>query len=289
MPSAPRNHCRRWPASTIFCLAVLTAGGPVAAQVDVLQAAERDLLNFAFATQLGSGIYSVGGRRVQIYRLPLNRQLSEPAGGRPGLRLTLPLTIGLFDFDPLDILEGDVPGDLDTFSAASGIELDFRIGDDWHLLPYAEAGRAWDFHGSRHASLYSVALRARRDLQQGGHLVRVNAGTLYSAVDLDGAGGHSSMLRLETGIEARRRLAFAPAGAALDAGPYGLIEWYADRPEAPVEKSRESHSSPIQVELGFSVGTGARLWGMPLPRLGLAWRFGKGLSAYRIVFGAPFR
>jgi hypothetical protein len=30
------------------------------------------------------------------------------------------------------------------------------------------------------------------------------------------------------------------------------------------------------------------LWGLPVPRIGLAYRFGDGVSVYRLVFGSPF-
>jgi hypothetical protein len=31
-----------------------------------------------------------------------------------------------------------------------------------------------------------------------------------------------------------------------------------------------------------------RLWGIPLPRVGLGYRFGEGLSVYRLVLGSPY-
>lgn len=279
------------PRSTVLLLAAVMLccrAGPVAAET--LRAAERDLVNFAFATQLGSGIYSLDGRTIQVYRLPFAWTLSEPRGSRPGVRFRFPATIGLYDFRLDDIVDDGIPTDLDTFSAAAGIELDFPLGRDWHVLPYVEAGRAWDFGGGTEATLYSAAVHARRDFEQGERRLRFNAGAVYAAVDLAGAGGHSSLLKLETGIEARWPLGFQIAGSTLDGGPYGLVEWYADRPGEPVERSTQSSAIPVQMELGFTLGTrpAARLWGMPLPRVGLAFRFGEDLAVYRLVFGSPF-
>lgn len=269
---------------------ILLASWPFCAAAQSLRQAERDLVNFAFATQLGSGIYSVNGRTVQIYRLPFARQLAESEGTRPGIRLTFPATVGLFDFEPGDILDDGVPTEFDTLSAAVGIELDFPLGPSWRLLPYLEAGHAWDFESDQDAVLYSVALHVRRDFGQSERLVRFHAGAVHAAVDLRGAGGHSSLFKVETGLDLRWMLAAELGGQRLDWGPYGLIEWYADRPEEPVTRSATDNGIPLQAEIGFTVGTRprTRLWGIPLPRLGLAYRFGEGLSAYRVVFGAPF-
>jgi len=45
-----------------------------------------------------------------------------------------------------------------------------------------------------------------------------------------------------------------------------------------------------QLEVGITVGTSPRvvLWGRQLPRLGLAYRWGDGLSSFRLNFGFPF-
>ena len=74
-------------------IAVLSAPERAAAQA-ALHASEEQLVNFAYATQLGSGIYGISGRTLQIYRLPFGYTFTQPSGKRPGVRLTLPLTVG---------------------------------------------------------------------------------------------------------------------------------------------------------------------------------------------------
>jgi hypothetical protein len=87
--------------SLLACACALAAAGPqqaLAAQPQPLTEGEAQLAHFAFASQLGSGVYSISGRTIQIYRLPVGWEVAEPEGRRPGLRLKLPLTIGLYDF-----------------------------------------------------------------------------------------------------------------------------------------------------------------------------------------------
>ena len=255
-----------------------------------LREAEADLVHFAFATQLGSGVYALNGRTLQIYRLPFSWRASEPADGRPGVRLRLPVTIGLYDFEPRDVIDSGVPDQLDTLSIAGGVELDFDLGDDWHLRPYVEVGRAWEADSATDATLYSAALHVHRETERAGRLWRVFAGLVYAGVDLDQSTGPADLLEVEAGVESRRPLGFKVAGEEADSGVYLLTEWYPDQPEQPVVRSDVSDDLPLQAEIGVTLGTvePIRLWGLPLPRVGLAYRFGEGLSVYRLVFGAPF-
>lgn len=255
-----------------------------------LRESEAELVHFAFATQLGSGVYSIGGRTVQIYRLPFAWTIAEAEAGRPGIRLRLPATLGIYDFEARDVIESGLPDRLDTVSAAAGLELDFSLAGDWHLVPYAEAGRAWERSSDADATLYSASLHARREWSAGDRDFRLNTGFVYAAVNFDGAQGTSDLAKFEAGLEFRRLAGFELAGGRADIGLYLLAEWYVDRPGEPVVSSAGPESIPMQFEAGFTLGARPRMkiWKLPLPRVGLAYRFGDGISAYRLVLGAPF-
>ncbi len=60
---------------------------------------EQNVANFAFATQLGSGVYSISGRTLQIYRLPFSHTLKSTDDSDYGVELTLPVTFGFYDFE----------------------------------------------------------------------------------------------------------------------------------------------------------------------------------------------
>jgi hypothetical protein len=271
-------------------LAVLLAGLQPADAATTLSGGEADVIHFAFATQLGSGIYSIAGRTLQVYRIPLAWTLAEPEDGRPGVRLRLPVSVGLYDFAPRDVIDSGLPDHLDTFTAAGGIELDFPLGDGWHVLSYAEAGRAWDRGSDADATLYSASLYTLREWPAGERLRRFQAGIVYAGVDLASGAGTSDMVKVEAGFETRQPLGFRYGGAGADGGLYLLAEWYADRPGDPVVRSASDTRLPVQFEIGLTLGgrTPARIWKLPLPRLGLGYRFGDGVSVYRLVFGAPF-
>lgn len=95
----------RKPTSAARC--ALIALLPVtrsAAQQTPLSRAEQAASNDAFAWLLGAGIYDVDGREVQIDRLPPRRRLRADAAERAPLEVTLPITVGVYDFRLRDVL-----------------------------------------------------------------------------------------------------------------------------------------------------------------------------------------
>ena len=59
---------------------------------------------------------------------------------------------------------------------------------------------------------------------------------------------------------------------------------------APKFSGTPEVEAPTQYEVGVTFGTrpSIKLWKIPLPRLGLSYRFGEDLSAIRLIFGSPF-
>src|SRR5262245_2680595 len=66
-------------------------------------------INYVFATDLGSGIYDLDGRTLQIYRFTWRKDLREPQESAPGVRFELPMTFGFFDFSPIDVVSSGPP------------------------------------------------------------------------------------------------------------------------------------------------------------------------------------
>jgi hypothetical protein len=58
--------------------------------------ADTRLADYAFASELGSGIYQVAGRAIQVYQLRASYNLrpASPHASRPGIKLILPVTVG---------------------------------------------------------------------------------------------------------------------------------------------------------------------------------------------------
>lgn len=269
---------------------VLAVSFPARTQAAPLRAAEQDAANFAFATQLGSGLYEVSGRDVQIYRLPFAWRVSS-GDEYPEIRILFPITFGFFDFEPGDLLDEGLPSGFDTLSFTPGIEIGMNLGKGWTLWPAAQIGRVWEGEGAVDSVIGIVELRALKESRRANGLRQFQARLGYTRVDFDEQPQSGDLLFLELAGEARRDIAWRPLEIDLDVGAYALLQWFADRPDAPVASTADGEDyATMQFEFGVTLGASGdrEVWGMPLPRIGVGYRVGEGLSVWRIVVGAAF-
>jgi hypothetical protein len=281
MPHLARRLRLYW--LLIVPLAIATAT-PAHAQ-ELLTRDEQNVANFAFATQLGSGVYSVSGRTLQIYRLPFSQELKPRDDSSFGVVLTLPVTFGFYDFELQDVADGDIPTDVDTVSFVPGLTLVFEVHPGWNLEPYAEAGlsRARD---QADATVYAGGLVSLYEFDGKGFDWQLRNDLAYAGIDIDGPTGSDHFTRFQTVLTARRP--FGP-GSTVDYLLYALNDYYLDQPDGPID-SAERGSGSLQYEIGLTLGTTEtrRIWRIPLPRVGIGYRFGSDLDVFRIVFGTPF-
>ena len=65
--------------------------------------------NYAFSSQLGSGIYKSSGGTVQVYRVGGSFTLRSLVNDGWGLQLRIPVTFGFYNFKLSDVLESGLP------------------------------------------------------------------------------------------------------------------------------------------------------------------------------------
>jgi hypothetical protein len=269
-------------------IAIMAAPGAFAQ--GALRASEEQLVNYAFATQLGSGVYDISGRTLQIYRLPFGYTFTEHAPDRPGVRLTLPVTLGLLDFEPRDVLDTGLPESFDTLSFVPGVQLDFALSPHWHFLPFGEFGRSWDLGSDVDADVYSFGAHGSGQWNpEWTDVLRSDIGVTYTAVEPQAPLHKDDVLLVELGLEARKTLALSVAGRPLDWGVYALVQAFVDGAEEPLNNAA-ARADPYQFEIGLTLGTRDRVtvWRIPVPRVGVGYRFGDELEVWRLVLGAPF-
>jgi hypothetical protein len=245
-------------------------------------------LNYAFATQLGSGIYSVNGRTVQIYRITVSPQIRSPEESW-GLRIRLPLTFGFYDFKLEDVVEKGLPDRLGTLAFVPTAEFEFRLRREWWLLPSAGMGLGKDFSGGEFNFIYALGVRSlaifsfeRSDLRLGNRLVY----TGYTSDSLDFVDDFGMF---ETGIDWRRPLGFELGGHVVDGSLFAANYLYFVSPQL-FRLAPEPIEMRTEWELGFTLGfTEAwKVLGVRMPRLGLSYRFGSGAEAIRFIIGDAF-
>lgn len=279
-----------------------------AAETVPLRESELPEANFAFAHRLGTGVYEISGRTVQVYSLPFEWRLrvreeavegdggaagdggTEGRRGRAGLTLTLPVTLGFFDFKLEDVLESGLPSDIATLSFVPGLRWDLEVGDRWQLQPFVEAGIARDRSSDLRSRVATVGATVDRRTASRHGMLRVHHAFEYAHASIDGFPGDDFALFV-SGAELTRALPVKPGRRALDWAPYGAVRWYPDLPGVPLLASAPMRGvTRLQGEIGLTFGTvePLRIGGVTLPRIGLGWRFGEHLSVARLVIGERF-
>jgi hypothetical protein len=258
----------------------------LAAAAPVDERAVGSSVSYVFATELGSGVYDIAGRTLQVYRLPLAYVWREASEREPGVRLVAPATFGFFDFEPGDLISSGLPSRVDSFSITPGVELQYELARGWQLFPYARFGASFA-SSDVDAMLYASGVRAdyTRSLTPWDWLVRTELS--YAGVDFRADVPDDDYVRFRNASELRRGIGRYVRGRELECGLYAILDAITDPPRVLVEGGV---TEPLQFESGIMLGVRPawRVRRVPLPRIGIGYRFAGELSGFRFVIGSPF-
>jgi hypothetical protein len=275
-------------------LALILAAGSAAtlsatAVTPATSGSDLDVTNYAFASELGSGIYSIDGRTIQVYQIPLGFQL-RPAERRrppPGINFLIPITFGFFNFQPTNLLRLDIPTHIGAVSLEPGVALDYWMSDSWHLYPYAKSGTTFATSAQVNAVIYGFGLRSdyRFDQLGGAGLWRTELS--YAGVNYLTDVPNDSFTRLRDGAELRHNVGWSIGERAVQLAPYGILDIYLKPPSGP-QTGISTQTVQFQVGLMLGVNPMWQILGIPLPRIGVGYQFAGVLSGWRLVLGDPF-
>lgn len=277
----------RWLA-TLCALASLWVAPLAAADTPPEEAIPQG--NFAFAHRLGSGIYEISGRTVQVYRLPFEWQWRERSDRHAGVMVTVPITLGFFDFKPELLLEEGLPTDVSTMAIVPGLRWNFTASEVWQISPFIEAGVARDRRNDRNSQVFTAGLEIERTDPSSFGPLRQKYSAIYALSSTDEV-GRDSLVQLVGGLEVQRELRRSPGRKPWGYAPYVALRWYPQPPGAPLLAVRSAQRvAPVQGEVGIMFGPlePVRVGRFTLPRVGLSYRVGRDLSAIRLVFGEAF-
>jgi hypothetical protein len=284
MPRTGFNRMR----AVLLCLLVC-AGAAAHAQTATLTSSEQAVIDFGFASQLGSGVYTMSGRTLQVYKLPFGYDFERLEGARVRARLTLPVTLGFLNFEPIDVAHTGLPDSIDSLSFVPGLQLEIQIAPRWRLQPFVEAGIARDRTSDLDQRIYAAGLRTLYDREADDTAWQFYEELLYTGVDQRSLDRTDDFTRLRLGVTARRPFDVEGHGRRADYLVYGFSDVFLETPDSPLNGEEDDGGDP-QFELGVTFGATEpiRIWRIPLPRIGLGYRFSDGLSVYRLVLGVPF-
>jgi hypothetical protein len=272
--------------SPIFAAALLACALTSPGALAAADEAAVSTINHAFATELGTGVYNMGGRSIFVIRLRPQHELSAAQAARPGVRLVAPIAAGSFDFNPFDSLQPDVPDRVDSFSVMPGIEFDFARGGGWALTPWLRAGASFS-EGQSDGLLYGAGARLAWEGERGGlSITRLHELSVVS-VDYRADLADDTFMRMRNALDLRRPTLRLTRAHHLLAGFYAIVDIVTDPPDVPLEAGEHTVT---QLEFGvtFNAEPRPRIGSWRWPRLGFGYRIAGDFSGWRIVVGAPF-
>lgn len=245
--------------------------------------------NHAFATQMGSGIYTSEESVMQIYRINTSVGLRSPLVHRWGLRLRLPLTVGFYDYEVMEFFSSGLPEDLTTLAFLPSLELEHYATHYWLVTPFAGFGAGINWQQHSHDWITTIGLRNLFVFPWREWEIRLNQRILYSELLTPALAEVDDFSMFESGVDFRHALGFTLFGLELDGGIFGINYVYKTSPHLLVS-SANPFRQEVEWEFGVTTGTvrPAYFWRFIIPRVGLSYRFGNDRSSIRIIVGDAF-
>lgn len=293
-------HCRWWLFFRVLscCFTVLAATSQARADSGAVEAQ----VNIPYVVQFGFGSYDVGGLSTNTFRIPVSHTF--PMGdGRDPLRVKLTGYIGYSyaDFETR-WLGSELKASQDYLFLLPHVELQIPLLKGWTLKPYIAAGAGYAFNGSMRLEgereqpiqdgydfLYSAGVSSLVEVSMNGFTAGFGARIGWAEQIPLGGGGGQGFATLQTGVEVRRPLGINIKGRQLDlAGSFIYYYFF------PAAEFTNADQSPLQVSNQYEFGTtigfvdSTGLWFFDNPRIGVSYRFGDGLTGFRVNFGFPF-
>ena len=246
-----------------------------------------ELSDFVYANYLGSGLYSAAGRDVGVLAIPFSAP--EPVYQRDNLRVmvNIPVTFGFFDFSSGSPLPPGIPERLDTLTVVPSVNFEYQMNDRWKLVPFVDLGFGKNFSDGSNVGIYATGVRSNLNFQLAGRTARLGNRLLYAAY----SGGENVLSSFDTGMEVTQPLESTLFGKKINASLYVVNFLYLQNLQfVSYASGIPSADVAMQNEIGFTFGIGGGIERsvLKIPRFGLGYRVGGGVSAIRIVFGAPF-
>ena len=243
----------------------------------------RLFLNYAYATWLGTGYYTIDEREVWIFRIPFNSYtLREPADKKIGYRLLLPLSFGFHNFN-------EIPDSLATVTFVPGLEVSIPITKNWFLKPFGQIGYGKDFSGGQGAWIFgggvrSLALFPWKKWEFGLGNTLMGAAQKFSGSDFD-----NGFSMFEIGLNVANPWRFPLAGRQTRLDTFFIYTSFIDDLDFFfVDKPREEVGELFQVGLTLQPDRAYRIWFFEFTGAGISYVFGDGVRAIRLHTGFPF-
>jgi hypothetical protein len=295
LPGSSQGARRAVRERGLVALAAITA---LALAARPLAAAEPDagtvgaVFNWYYAAVFGTGVYTIAGEHISVLTIPVSYTVREPSDAHWGLRLTLPVSAALANFDLYRPDPGSIEDvDVAALSLLPGAELRIPIGENWRVHPFANVGRGRELNNDVAATIYQLGVSTVYDVSLW-HWPEVALGVkaIYAGYRVSGT-ETTPIARVSLGVST-----LFPLDAKIDATYHSNIgiqlittSYVTDLKFRVGDFTLREIQQEYEAALTFGVRPAIRLFGKTFDRIGLSYVVGNdGLHGVRLVTEFPF-
>ena len=269
---------------TIVRSAVVAAALLASWETSSAQLAEEpeETINYAYATWLGTGIYSFGEQRIYVLRGNFSYQLRKAEKGRWGWELLLPVTAGVNDFKDFDV-------QVATVTFIPGVEAQVPVSDNWLLKPFAQIGFGKDFSGGDPSFIWGYGVKGLGNYPTGNMEFDIGAGITYANHTQSGSRGDDGFTKFDIGLNTRWPMPFRIQDRQTFLNAFLVYSEFINDIEVllPLEDNID-----IERLIKFGITLEGRpsfaIWFIPLRGLGIDFSYGKDFKGIGLTTGFPF-
>ena len=283
---------RQTPNRSIIALLIIAGIFARIGQAQLVPPEELEgIPNHSYAVFVGTGYYRLDDRRLLALSMPFSWQIRDPEAEprRLGVKLLLPMALGITNFEKVsDFPDLDID-DLATFSFVPGVQIDYPVTTEWTVKPFAQAGLGWDLQSSGSTFVWGGGLRTHYRPEIGETSPWTFGGEYLAAGNNpDNNAPNTRFSRLGLGLEYRHPMRWSLLHRKTFLHTHLVGYYYLTDVEflPPLERIELGHS----VELGVSIGIDppVKYLGVSLDQLGLGYKYGDELRAITLVASFPF-
>lgn len=259
-------------------------------------------LNIPYVVQFGFGSYDIGGLSATTFRIPLAHNFKlDPEDDGLRIKFTGYLGFSHLTFDTR-LANDEFKASQEFLFALPQAELIVPLAKGWTLKPYLAAGAGWAFNGSKQLNgtpeesitdsyifLYTAGAGTLYEIPVEKFRVSLGSKIGWAEAREIGGSGKQGYATLQAGTEIRHPLGVHLSGHELSLA--GSFIYYFFFPPAQFSMPE---GKPLKVTHQFEFGTTfgfvepAKIWFIENPQIGMSYRFGDGMTGFRVNLGFPF-
>ncbi len=266
----------------VFLLLMLTSTFPANAE-------ESDIVHYAYANYLGSGVYRTTGQNASLISMPFSYELGKEGKTTYGLRL--PVSIGFFDFDLPNL---DLPDEVGTITFTPGIAFNYQYTENWMIESYVDIGYGRNLTTNKGVTVTSAGVSALYHFNLKNYDSIWANRIYYANYDGNGYDAQDSYAAVHIGIDTGLPVQYQVFGYQFQPRIFATAFWYFSEVDFLMPKTKSfdednnitlTNSLEFGITMKFDKTIGYDWAG--IDRIGLSYRYSKNLSAFRLLFSFP--